>query len=74
VTLESDVVRGKRPDDTSPSRADLSVQIGRSQLKFATGDIFKYSLLTTDVESQNGYDNFPYDSYTFKGNVRVGPR
>jgi hypothetical protein len=52
--------------------ADLRVLIGRSQLSYVTGDKLTYSTLTTDIDSINALDCFPYDSYRFKGYAQVG--
>ena len=61
----------KDPERGTPTCADLDVLVGKSELSFSSGNTIGYRMLTTDVDTANGLDMFPFDTYTVKGIVRV---
>lgn len=66
-----DLMSCKDPERGAPTCADLDVLVGKSELAFSSGNTIGYRMLTTDVDTANGLDMFPFDTYTVKGVVRV---
>ncbi len=54
--------------------ATLNINFGSKQLIFATGDGFGRRTETVDVSADAPLDNYPFDSYTATGTVKVWHR
>lgn len=51
--------------------ANLNINFGSKQLIFASGDGFGRRTVTVDVTADAPLDNYPFDSYTATGIVKV---
>ncbi len=51
--------------------ANLNINFGSKQLIFASGDGFGRRTVTVDVTAEASFDNYPFDSYTAVGIVKV---
>ncbi len=55
--------RFKQPDSRNEHRCeDLHIFAGKSHMDFATGQQLGYTLLETDLSTDNGLDNYPFDT------------
>jgi hypothetical protein len=60
-----------QPDRFSPYCANLNVQVGKSQLRYSTGDKFEYATITTDSVAHKELAQFPFDLYQLSATAQV---
>jgi hypothetical protein len=51
--------------------ANLRLYVGQSTVRLGSGDVLGYTEMNVDVDTGNGLDYYPFDTYTVSGEVDV---